>query len=214
MSEFDIYDRIKELRLKKGMSQEELAFKVGYQGRAAVSKIEKKQRDINQFQVVRFAEALGVSPTYLLTGVKDSTEPEHPSPTRIRVYGDVAAGVPIDEIDNMDFDDPDNWEEIPPSMAKSGTYFGLRIKGDSMSPRICNGDVVIVRQQSTIENGDIAIVAINGEKATCKKVKKTEQGITLVGLNPAFTPIFFSWQEVAETPVSILGKVVENRAKF
>jgi len=207
-----IYERVRDLRIKRGMSQEELANLVGLSGRSHISKIEKGDRDIKQGLLVKLARALSTTPEYLLVG----ENPGRMSDTsfRIRVYGDVAAGVPIDEIDNMDFDDPDNWEEIPPSMAKSGTYFGLRIKGDSMSPRICNGDVVIVRQQSTIENGDIAIVAINGEKATCKKVKKTEQGITLVGLNPAFTPMFFSWQEVAETPVSILGKVVENRAKF
>lgn len=212
MDKFDVYDRIKDSRQRCGLSQAELAQKVGFKNRSTIAKIEAKERDITRTQLVKFAEALETSPEYLLTGQHPSRATQ--SPTRIRVYGDVAAGVPIDEIDNMDFDDPDNWEEIPPSMAKSGTYFGLRIKGDSMSPRICNGDVVIVRQQSTIENGDIAIVAINGEKATCKKVKKTEQGITLVGLNPAFTPMFFSWQEVAETPVSILGKVVENRAKF
>ena len=76
------------------------------------------------------------------------------------------------------------------------------------------GDVVIVKSQSTIENGEIAIIMVDGETATCKKIKKTPDGIILLSLNPAFEPIFYTNKEIEQLPVRILGKVVELRAKF
>lgn len=134
---------------------------------------------------------------------------------KIKVFGDVAAGIPIQQIDNFDPDDSDSWEEIDRRTAKSGTYFALRIKGDSMLPRICNGDTVIVRWQSTIESGEIAVVAVNGDTATCKKVVYDQSGgMFLIALNPAFPPMYFSAEEIAQKPVTILGKVVELRAKI
>lgn len=95
-------------------------------------------------------------------------------PVKIPVLGNVAAGIPISAIEEIL-----DYEEIPAKMAKRGSYFGLRIKGDSMSPRILHGDTVIVRQQPDVESGDIAIVRINGDEATCKRVLKQEDSITL-----------------------------------
>lgn len=134
---------------------------------------------------------------------------------KIKVFGDVAAGIPIQQIDNFDPDDSDSWEEIDRRTAKSGSYFALRIKGDSMLPRICSGDTVIVRWQNTIESDEIAVVAINGDTATCKKVVYDQSGgMFLIALNPAFPPMYFTAEEIEEKPVTILGKVVELRAKI
>ena len=202
-----IGERIRQLRIRKDMSQEELAKRLGLSGKTVVSKIEKGDRDIKHELIVKTAKVLGVSPTFLLTG--EDVMPKNA--TRIRVFGEVAAGIPLDQIDEMDYDD---WEEIPESLSKTGEFFALRIKGDSMAPKMSEGDVVIVRKQNYIGDGEIAIVAVNGDTATCKRVRKGESGITLIGLNPNFEPMFFNWREVAEMPISILGKVVELRAKF
>ena len=86
---------------------------------------------------------------------------------KIPVLGYVAAGMPGDAVENII-----DWEEIPAEMARCGEYFGLVINGDSMEPRMCKGDVVIVRKQSDIDSGDIAIVIVNGDRGTCKKVVK------------------------------------------
>ncbi len=206
-------DRIKELRIQKGMSQEELAKAVGFSSKTSINKIESNERGVRADYLVSIATVLGTTPTYLLVGYKDEQIKREPA-VRIRVVGDVAAGVPIDAIDDGDWEDPDNWEEISQSMARQGEFFGLRLKGDSMSPRMNEGDVVIVKKQTFADNGDIVVACVNGESATCKKIKKTDEGITLIGLNPAVTPLFFSWREVAEMPLSIIGKVVELRAKF
>ncbi len=128
---------------------------------------------------------------------------------RIPVYGEVAAGIPIEMITNIE-----DWEEIPAVMARGGEYFALRVHGDSMEPKISDGDVVIIRKQEDAESGDLVIATINGESATCKKLRKYPDGIALVSTNPAYEPFYFSAKEVLEKPVRILGKVVELRAKF
>ena len=99
-------------------------------------------------------------------------------------------------------------------MATSGDYFALQVRGRSMEPRMKEGDVVIIRQQPDVDNGDIAIVLVNGNDATIKKIGKSSEGIMLVPTNPAFEPIFYNNREIMELPVKILGKVVELRAKF
>ena len=99
-------------------------------------------------------------------------------------------------------------------MAADGEHFGLKITGHSMEPRICDGDVVIVRRQDTCDNGNIAIVLINGDEATCKRVKVSDHGISLISTNPEYEPLFYTKHEVEALPVRILGVVVELRGKF
>lgn len=77
-----------------------------------------------------------------------------------------------------------------------------------------DGDIVIVRKQDDIESGDLAIVSINGEDATCKRLKKYRDGIELIALNPAYGTRFFTNEQIESEPVTIIGKVVELRAKF
>ena len=128
---------------------------------------------------------------------------------QINVLGKVAAGIPIEAIENIV-----DTEEISQKMASTGEFFGLKIKGDSMQPTICNGDTVIVKRQDDAESGDIVIALINGDNATCKRLVKYAEGISLISLNPAYEPMVFSKKEIQEKPVKILGKVVENRRKF
>lgn len=128
---------------------------------------------------------------------------------KIPVLGNVAAGTPIFAEENHI-----GSEEISEELASTGEFFGLRIKGDSMSPRISDGDIVIVRQQDDAESGDIVIVLINGDSATCKKLMKYTDGISLLSFNPAYEPMTFTNKEIEDKPVRIIGKVVENRQKY
>lgn len=127
----------------------------------------------------------------------------------INVLGRVAAGIPIDAIENII-----DTEEISEDMARNGEYFGLQIHGDSMEPRMYEGDVVIVRQQDDAESGDIVIAMINGNDATCKRLTKYASGIALTSLNSKYEPMMFTNQEIVEKPVKILGRVVELRGKL
>lgn len=83
-----------------------------------------------------------------------------------------------------------------------------------MEPKFSEGDVVIVRHQDDAESGDIIIATINGDEATCKRLRKYRDGIELVSNNPSYEPMFFSNDDIIEKPVKIIGRVVELRAKF
>ena len=128
---------------------------------------------------------------------------------KIPVLGAVAAGEPIDAIENVE-----GWEDIPEDWTKHGEYFALRIQGHSMSPDIRDGDVVIVRVQPVVENGEIAIVCVNGESATCKRLKRYEKELCLIPINSDYETLRFTPQEVQSLPVTILGRVIEIRRKL
>lgn len=99
----------------------------------------------------------------------------------------MAAGTPIEAVEDIL-----DYEEIDAKTAASGEYFALQIKGQSMEPKISDGDVVIVRQQSVCNSGDIAVVLVNGDEATVKRIKKRPEGIMLIPSNPAYEPMFYS----------------------
>lgn len=128
---------------------------------------------------------------------------------KIPVLGTVIAGIPMEAVENII-----DYEEISPQMASAGEYFCLQVKGQSMQPKFSEGDVVVVRKQPDIDSGDIAIVLVNGNEATIKKVKKQSDGIMLIPLNPAYDTMFYNKNDIKNKPVTILGKVVELRAKF
>lgn len=132
----------------------------------------------------------------------------------IPILGTSRAGIPNLAIEEVNYDDPDEWEEIDPKLAKSGTYLALRIKGDSMQPDLNENDIVIVKSQSDANNGDIVIAKVNGDEACCKKLFKNNDGIILHSLNPAYPPMFFSQSDIQDKPVAIIGKVIELRRKF
>lgn len=127
----------------------------------------------------------------------------------VAVLGSVRAGVPIEAVEDIL-----GYEEISEDMARLGEYFALRIQGNSMSPKFSEGDIAIVRQQSDVESGDIAIVLVGNSDATIKKVVKFEGGINLVPTNAEFDVITFTNEQIETLPVVILGKVVELRCKF
>lgn len=127
----------------------------------------------------------------------------------IPVLGTVIAGYPLEAVENIL-----DYEEISEDMARQGEFFALQVKGDSMDPKISEGDVVIVRKQEDVDNGDIAIMLVNGDEATIKKIKKFQGGINLIPSNPAYEVMTYTEKEIIELPVRCLGKVVELRAKF
>lgn len=194
---------LKKYREKAGLTQSEISKKL-LMSQQGYAKYETGKSSPDPDRLREIANILNCS-------VEDLTESQNAKNkgTKIPVFSQVAAGIPISAIEDII-----DYEEISEQMASQGEYFGLRIKGDSMEPRIRTGDVVIVRKQETIENGEVAIVLINGEEGTCKKIKKTPEGVYLLSLNQAYEPIFYSNKEIEELPVQIVGKVVELRGKF
>lgn len=198
-------ERLKTLRIQRKMTQSELAKKI-YISQPAYSKYEVGTASPNPETLSKIADALDVSVDYLLGS---DSQPARPGYIRIPVLGRVAAGIPIDAIEEVI-----DWEDISAEAAGDGEYFGLQIKGHSMEPKISDGDVVIVRRQPDVDSGDIAVVLVNGDDATVKRIKKSPQGVTLIPSNPAYEPMYYSNEEIESLPVQILGRVVELRAKL
>lgn len=187
-------------RKSMGMTQAELGKKLNL-AESTISLYEAGKRFPDYETLKNISQVLQV-PISILMGEKIKG-------VKIPVLGTVPAGIPLEAITEVL-----DYEEISPSLARTGDYFALKIKGDSMSPRICDGDVVIVKQDSSVECGDVAVVLVNGNEATCKEIQKNKNGITLVGWNVAsFSPMFFTNDEIETLPIKIVGKVVEVRIK-
>lgn len=198
-------NRLKEIRVSKKMTQQQVADILGIQQQSYARCESVDIKTISPERLMELSKIFGVSIETILGLDKTQTE----KGIKIPVLGIIPAGVPIEAIEDII-----DYEEIPQEMARNGEYFGLKVKGDSMSPRILNGDVVIVRKQDDCESGDICVVMVNGFDATLKQVKKDFNGITLVPFNQEYKPMFYSNKDIAELPVRILGKVIELRGKF
>ena len=204
----NIVKRIKKRRLELKYSFQDLANKTNM-SKSTLQRYETgtiKNLPLDKLEVL--ASALQTTPSYLMGWYEVKEEPKKKG-IKIPVLSRVAVGIPIEMIEDVL-----DYEEISGDMAKHGEYFALKIQGDSMTPRICNNDVVIVRQQDNAENGDIVIATINGDDAMCKRLQKYNDGIALISLNPQYDPIYLKNDEIDEKPVKIIGKVVELRGKF
>lgn len=199
--------RLKELRKQRGLTQSDIASAL-HVVQAAVSQWETGRVTPEADKISQLADVLGVSIDVLM-GKQEPTETKSGTGIKIPVLGKVQAGIPTSAISEIL-----DYEEIPADMAARGEYFGLLVRGDSMSPDLKDGDVVIVRCQEDVENGEMAIVAVNGDNATVKKVYKATQGITLVPINPAYDTKMYTNNEILRLPVEIRGKVVELRRKI
>ena len=213
-----LVSKIKFLCNLQGISVPKLEERLGF-GAGTISKWKKSSPSVDNLQKV--AEYFHLTLDDLLHVNTFKTVPDYEAinrsktldsvmkSVRVPVLGNVPAGIPLEAITDII-----DYEEISPALAACGEYFALRIKGDSMAPRICDGDVVIVKKESMVDSGDVASVLVNGNEATCKEVQFSKAGLTLVGWNVAvFSPMFFTKEDVENLPVKIIGRVVEARIK-
>lgn len=207
-----IANRIKIALDMRKMKQTDLVNSTGI-GKSSISTYISGEYEPKQKNIYKIAKALDVNEAWLMgydVPMQRDVNKNKIKGVRIPVLGYVRAGVPINTIEEVI-----DYEEIHPDLAASGDYFALQVKGDSMEPKFSEGDVVIVREQPDVESGEIAIVLINGDEGTVKKLVKYDNGsIALVASNPAYTPMMFTPQQIEELPVRVVGKVVELRAKF
>ena len=195
---------IRRLMDEKGVSRRELCNLLGFKYSTVTDWLNaEKYPRIDKIEMM--ANFFGVNKA-------DLVEPfnEHPatnSYVHIPVLGAIPAGIPSEAIESVL-----DYEDIPADMAKHGNFYGLIARGHSMEPTINDGDVVIIRQQPTVESGEIAVVKLNGNEATLKEVKITDEGIFIIGHNrSAFEPMFLTHEKAKSLPLRILGKAVELR---
>ncbi len=206
----DIGTAIKKRREELGMTQDELAEKIGYKSRSSVNKIEKGCNDLPRNKIEVFAKALNVPPSFFIGGDPDDMsfddlceKYDNIRPVRLKRFpllGEIACGEPI-------FANEDRENFIMADMDITAD-FCLTAKGDSMiNARIYDGDIVFIREMPMVNNGDIAAVIIDDE-ATLKKVYYyPEKGrLVLYPENPSYEPFVFTGEELNN--IRILGKAV------
>jgi repressor LexA len=203
----ELGERIKTLRKEKGFTQSRLMeiLRNDYSmktDRVMISKWETGFQTPHIDTLKILSEVLGVSVDFLVTGVEaisaDNTEDLTIPVKKIRMLGSIACGTPI--FCNEEY------EYVLATGENAKADFCLTARGDSMiNARIADGDIVFIKQQPTVENGEIAAVVIDDE-ATLKRVYKTADGLMLVAENPAYQPMYFSGDELIKTYV--LGKAI------
>ena len=198
-----IYERIRARRIELGLTVEELAKKMGYKDKSSISKIENGKADIPQSKVIAFARALNTTTAYLM-GIDTATERSIPAgfqplPKRDRIprVGQIACGTPILAEENVEA-----YDEVPSDWHAD---FTLLCQGDSMEPKIKDGDVVAIHSQPMVENGEVAAVLIDGE-ATLKRVFLFDDHIELRAENPTFPTILRIGEDM--NTITIEGKAV------
>ena len=198
-----IYERIRSRRIELGLTVEDLANKMGYKDKSSISKIENGKADIPQSKVLAFARALNTTTAYLM-GIDDAKVGNTPAgfqplPQRDRIprVGQIACGTPILAEENVEA-----YDEVPSAWHAD---FTLLCQGDSMEPKIKNGDVVAIHSQPMVENGEVAAVLIDGE-ATLKRVFLFDDHIELRAENPTFPTILRIGEDM--NTITIEGKAV------
>lgn len=207
--------RLQIALIRSNMRPQDLADASGV-SKSSISQYVNGSHSPSNISAAKIGKVLNVNPLWLM-GFDVSDNVQIPAPQNksnsgaviIPVLGRVAAGIPLTAAEYII-----DTEEISQAMAADGEYFGLQVKGDSMEPKISNGDVVIVRKQSDADDGDLVIALVNGDDAVVKRLKKYKDGIALISNNPAYDPMYFSNAEIDSLPVEIIGKVKELRAKF
>lgn len=210
MSDYNksIGPNLKKLISEKGITAKDLAAKVGVSP-THISYVLNNKRKPSFELLDSIADVLGVK---LIDIVKESSS-EYSTRTQqtvtIPVLGNIPAGAPIEAVEDII-----GWEEIPKDWLNGDReYFSLLVRGDSMYPEYIDGDVVIVRRQSTCDSGDDCVVMVNDKDATLKKVNIYPDGLELKAINKMYGKRKFTKQEILSLPVTILGVVVELRRK-
>jgi repressor LexA len=206
----DLYRNIKNTRLQLNISQGELAKRVGYTDRSMIAKIESGSVDLAQSKIEAIAQALGTTSAYLMGWEDNSsaTVPQYnnilPITTRkLPLLGNIACGKPI-------FADEEHEAYIEVGTDIQAD-FCLKAQGDSMiGARILDGDIVFIRQQSEVENGEIAAVIID-DSATLKRVYIYPDKLILNAENPKYEPLIYVGSELED--IRILGKAVAFQSK-
>ena len=192
----ELYKNIKARREELGLSQSELAELTGYTSKTSISKIESGHIDLPQSKIAIFADALRTTPGALMGPVLPYGCEPLPKTYPVPLLGTIACGEPILAQENLDGE-----VDVPEFVHAD---FALRCKGDSMiGAGICDGDVVYIRSQPDIEDGEIAAVLIEDE-ATLKRVYKIPGRLQLRPENPAYSVLEYSGTDLEE--VRILGK--------
>lgn len=205
------YDRmIFSKNLKKyanlaGENQMELAEAIGVT-KSSINAYMTGSKMPRMDKIQRLATHFGINVSDLL---EDERQGSSGNAEVIPVLGRVPAGVPIEAIEDVL-----GYEEIPHSLAKTGDFFGLKVKGNSMYPLLYSGETIIIKKQESAENGDIVVALIDNDETTVKRLRILTDGIILEAENPEYNSLYFNEKQIKSGKLQIIGKAVESRKKL
>lgn len=191
-----IYERIRKRRIELGMTQEELAHKIGYTSKSSITKIETGHVDLPQSKIVEFAHALDTNVGYLMGDSRRGSGVFNPDIHSVPILGAIQCGLPTLAEENI--------EEYA-NVADLRCDFALRCVGDSMAPTLIDGDLVLLRSQPDVTDGQIAAIRI-GEEATLKHLRHTPTGIILIPENPDYPPLTYDLTE--DSDIAVIGLAI------
>lgn len=196
-------DNFKRLRKSKKLLQKDVAKKLGVSS-SIVSDWEKGVKMPRGAAIQKIADFFGIpqSQLFIENGTQYSTLGEM---VMLPIVGQISCGN-----GNIAYEDIEGYEPTPKEWVTSGEFFYLRAKGDSMiGARIADGDLLLIRKQETIENGEIAAVLLDNE-AVLKRVYKHDGMLVLQSENPAYAPIICKPEDKNIRIIGKLKKIIIN----
>ena len=220
----DFSERLSSLIKENGTDINVLANQIGIKSKSTIYRYMNGEMAPKISTIRYLAEFFMVNPIWLMgydvPKKRDELYKKNNSQSAVVfVYGTIPAGIPMECIEDII-----DTEDISADMLRGGKqYFGLRIKGNSMSPDYLDGDTLILEKVDDCESGQDCVVMVNGNDGTFKRVIKNEENhtIRLQPLNtsldengmPLYEPITFNQEQIKNLPVRIIGRVVELRRK-
>lgn len=200
----EIKDYIKKRRSELNLTMKQVAEFVGV-SEATISRWESGQiSEMRRDKAAKLAKILMISPAIIMgwNPVPGEEKPDYPT---IPLVGRVAAGLPIYAETNIE-----GYVDVPSTWSKSGEYFALRVRGDSMEPLISDKDIIIVHEQNIAEAGEVVVATINGDDGVVKKLVRFGKNTALLSMNATYDPIDVTDRE----DFQIWGKVIEIRKRL
>ena len=212
---------LKQLREAKGLSLRE-ADKLSSISYTHLNMIENGKRNVTPALLRNLAQLYNVDylDLYEKAGYIDLIEDEKKTKIKTDILGNPVVSLPLIGTVKAGYNylAQENWVgtvDVETSLVGDGKdYFALKVNGDSMAPVFIENDIVIIKKQNDCENNEFAVVIINGDEGTLKKIKKTDSGIILQPLNPAYGPMIYTNEEMETLPVRIIGVVKQLKREF
>lgn len=207
--------RFSELVENSNYTLEQIGEHIGIKSKSTISKyLSGDIKNVKSSIIANIANLFNVSPAWL-AGLSDEKYRE----TKLDVLGNPVITIPILGTVKAGYNylAQENWigtTDIDKSLAESGEIFALKVRGDSMSPVLIEDDIVIIKKQDDFENGDIVVAIVNGDEATIKKGRKTDNSIRLQPFNPNYDALIFTYDEMKTIPVTIVGIVKQLKREF
>ena len=221
LSKEDLGKYLKQLREVKNLSLREVD-KLTNISYTHLNMIENGKRNVTPALLRNLSQLYNVDylDLYEKAGYIDLIEDEKKSKIKTDILGNPVTSIPLlgSVKAGYNYLAQENWigtVDVETSLVGDGKdYFALKVKGDSMAPVFLENDIVIIKKQNDCENNEYAVVIINGDEGTLKKIKKTDNGIILQPLNPAYGPVMYTKEEMETIPIIIVGVVKQLKREF